>query len=218
MCSNEFELCKLSRPVVGFEQKSVESMWDEFDKLPTPATSNVGLRFSDLTNAVSFSQCDIPRSDWITFVRFADGWPKLIELFKIVDKCAAFDVVVWLPLSFCELFAEPPFEVRLRPNPFVDVDDEDVAPDDDSVKLFPMLVCCDVILWLLNSGSDGCENEMDVDVLSGRLFDAGAVLHWLEFALGPHCLEKKNYRFTWAQTSCNNSFENLSSSSSSFYF
>lgn len=168
------------------------SKCDEFDKLPTGA-SNVGLRFSDFTRAVSFSQCDIPRSDCITFVRFADvgGTPKLTDWFKIVDKCAAFDVVVWLPLSLCELFVELPFEVRFKLNPIVDDVVDDGVPDDDRLMLFPMPVCCDVRLWLLNNGNEGWENEMDVDVLSGKLFDAVTVLHWAELPVGPHCLQKK---------------------------
>lgn len=60
-----------------------------------PVVSSVGLLVSDLTRvcvgAVSFSQCDIPRSaEDCRFVRLVpDVSPKLIELFNIVVKCAA---------------------------------------------------------------------------------------------------------------------------------
>lgn len=59
---------------------------------------------------------------------------------------------MWLPLSLWELVDDTPFDVRFRPKP---MPEDDVVPEEDEVKLFPMLFCCDVILWLLNNGNVG---------------------------------------------------------------
>lgn len=78
MCSNEFELCKLSSPDAVLEQKSdAESRCELFDspepisELPT-LLSSVGLLVSDLTEVAvgSFIQWDIPRSEWTRFERW----------------------------------------------------------------------------------------------------------------------------------------------------